>query len=73
MNAEDAEQLKVRNVDGDMAPLGAVVDIRDSTGPLTVTRSPVDGKPVDPKQDLLGAWCRELLPNRNERSHPRIT
>src|SRR6185295_220725 len=27
-----------RNADGDMAPLGAIVDIRDSTGPLTVTR-----------------------------------
>jgi multidrug efflux pump len=38
VNAEDAKQLKVRNADGDMAPLGAVVDIRDSTGPLTVTR-----------------------------------
>jgi multidrug efflux pump subunit AcrB len=38
VNAEDAKQLKVRNADGDMAPLGAVVDIRDSSGPLTVTR-----------------------------------
>ena len=38
VNAEDAKQLKVRNADGDMAPLGAVVDIRDSAGPLTVTR-----------------------------------
>jgi multidrug efflux pump len=38
VDAEDAKQLKVRNADGDMAPLGAVVDIRDSAGPLTVTR-----------------------------------
>ncbi len=37
-NAETVEQMKVRNADGDMAPLGAVVDIRDSLGPLTVTR-----------------------------------
>ncbi|MBI3410731.1 MAG: efflux RND transporter permease subunit [Planctomycetes bacterium] len=38
VNAETLKQLKVRNADGDMAPLGSVVDIRDSTGPLTVTR-----------------------------------
>jgi multidrug efflux pump len=38
VNSDDAKQLKVRNVDGDMAPLGAVVDIRDTTGPLLVTR-----------------------------------
>ncbi|HEV3261666.1 MAG TPA: efflux RND transporter permease subunit, partial [Gemmataceae bacterium] len=37
-NAETVKQMKVRNADGDMAPLGAVVDIRDSGGPLTVTR-----------------------------------
>jgi hypothetical protein len=30
VDAEDAKQLKVRNADGDMAPLGAVVDIRCS-------------------------------------------
>src|SRR5262245_34575740 len=38
MDAETVKQLKVRNADGDMVPLGAVVDIRDSSGPLTVTR-----------------------------------
>jgi multidrug efflux pump len=32
------KQLKVRNADGDMVPLGAVADIRDHFGPLTVTR-----------------------------------
>src|SRR5438105_6993181 len=37
-SAEAVKQLKVRNADGDMAPLGAVVNIRDSGGPLTVTR-----------------------------------
>jgi multidrug efflux pump len=30
--------MNVRNADGDMVPLGAVVDIRDAVGPLTVTR-----------------------------------
>src|SRR5438105_6224799 len=37
-SAEAVKQLKVRNADGDMVPLGAVVDIHDSSGPLTVTR-----------------------------------
>lgn len=37
-SAETVKQLKVRNADGDMAPLGSVVDIKDSGGPLTVTR-----------------------------------
>jgi multidrug efflux pump len=37
-DAETVKQMKVRNADGDMVPLGAVVDIRDSTGPLSITR-----------------------------------
>jgi multidrug efflux pump len=37
-NVETIKQMKVRNADGDMVPLGSVVDIRDSGGPLTVTR-----------------------------------
>jgi multidrug efflux pump len=37
-DAETVKQLKVRNADGDMVPLGAVADIRDYNGPLTVTR-----------------------------------
>src|SRR5205807_3765174 len=32
-DVETVKQLKVRNADGDMVPLGAVVDIRDSVGP----------------------------------------
>jgi multidrug efflux pump len=31
-------QLKVRNADGDMVPLGSVINIRDSAGPVTITR-----------------------------------
>jgi multidrug efflux pump len=38
VDAESVKQLKVRNVDGDMVPLGSVIDIRDSAGPVTVTR-----------------------------------
>jgi multidrug efflux pump len=38
IDAETIKQLKVRNADGDMVPLGAVVNVRDSGGPLFVTR-----------------------------------
>jgi multidrug efflux pump len=38
VDAEALRQMKVRNADGDMVPLGAVVDVRDSAGPVTITR-----------------------------------
>jgi multidrug efflux pump len=38
VDAEIVKQLKVRNADGDMVPLGAVIDVRDSAGPVQVTR-----------------------------------
>jgi multidrug efflux pump len=38
VDAEAVRQLKVRNADGDMTPLGSVIDIRDSAGPVTITR-----------------------------------
>jgi multidrug efflux pump subunit AcrB len=37
-DAEVVKQLKVRNADGDMVPLGTVADVRDSAGPVQVTR-----------------------------------
>src|SRR4030095_7068717 len=37
-DAEAVEQLKVRNADGDMVPLGAVAEVRDSAGPVQITR-----------------------------------
>jgi multidrug efflux pump len=37
-NIETIKQMKVRNADGDMVPLGSVVDIHDWGGPLTVIR-----------------------------------
>jgi multidrug efflux pump subunit AcrB len=37
-DAESVKQMKVRNIAGEMVPLGAVVDVRDIGGPLTVTR-----------------------------------
>ncbi len=38
VDAETVKQLKVRNADGDMVPLGSVVDLRDSLGPVQITR-----------------------------------
>ena len=38
VNAENVKQLKVRNADGDMVPLGAVAEVRDSAGPFQITR-----------------------------------
>jgi multidrug efflux pump len=37
-DAEAVKQFKVRNSDGDMVPLGAVAEIRDSAGPVQITR-----------------------------------
>jgi multidrug efflux pump len=37
-DAEVVKQLKVRNADGDMVPLGAVADVRESAGPVQITR-----------------------------------
>ncbi|HEY4233318.1 MAG TPA: efflux RND transporter permease subunit, partial [Lacipirellulaceae bacterium] len=37
-DAESVKQLKCRNADGEMVPLGSVADIRDSSGPLVITR-----------------------------------
>jgi multidrug efflux pump len=38
VDAEIVKQLKVRNADGGMVPLGAVIDIRDVGGPVAITR-----------------------------------
>jgi multidrug efflux pump len=37
-DAATLKQLKVRNADGDMVPLGAVINVRDSVGPTQVVR-----------------------------------
>jgi multidrug efflux pump len=38
VDAEGVRQLKIRNADGDMVPLGAVADVRDAAGPVQITR-----------------------------------
>ena len=37
-DAQTVMQFKVRNADGDMVPLGAVAEVRDSAGPVQITR-----------------------------------
>jgi multidrug efflux pump len=37
-DAETVRQLKVRNADGNMVPLGAVAEVRESSGPVQITR-----------------------------------
>ena len=50
-DAETVKQLKVRNADGDMVPLGAVVDVRESAGPVTITRYN-----MLPAATITGSW-----------------
>jgi multidrug efflux pump len=38
VDADTVRQLKVRNADGDMVPLGSVAEVRDSFGPVQITR-----------------------------------
>src|SRR5439155_23698830 len=38
VDADIVRQLKVRNADGDVVPLGAVAEVRDSVGPVQITR-----------------------------------
>jgi multidrug efflux pump len=51
VDAETVKQLKVRNADGDMVPLGAVVDVRESAGPVTITRYN-----MFPAATITGSW-----------------
>jgi multidrug efflux pump len=49
LRAEDVRKLRVRNKDGDMVPLGTLIDVTDINGPATVFRyntklaAPVNG------------------------------
>src|SRR6202011_3816690 len=51
-DAEAVRQLKVRNASGDVVPLGAVAEVRDSAGPVQITRynmfpaAPIHGAPL---------------------------
>ncbi|MEX0977284.1 MAG: efflux RND transporter permease subunit, partial [Pirellulales bacterium] len=51
LTVEGVKQLKVRNSAGDMIPLGTVAEIRDSTGPVLLTRYN-----MYPAAAINGAW-----------------
>jgi multidrug efflux pump len=51
VDAEALKKMKVRNADGDMAPLGSVIDVRESTGPVTITRYN-----MYPAATVTGSW-----------------
>jgi multidrug efflux pump len=51
IDAETVKQLKVRNADRDMVPLGAVLNIQESAGPVTITRYN-----MFPAATITGSW-----------------
>jgi multidrug efflux pump len=51
VDADTVRQLKVRNADGDMVPLGAVAEVRESSGPVTITRYN-----MFPAATITGSW-----------------
>ena len=51
VDAETVRHLKVRNADGDMVPLGAMAEVRDSAGPVTITRYN-----TFPAATITGSW-----------------
>src|SRR5262249_37500488 len=51
MDAETLKKMKARNADGDMVPLGSVVDVRDAAGPVTIT-----GYNMLPAATVTGSW-----------------
>jgi multidrug efflux pump len=51
VDAESVKQIKVRNADGDMVPLGSVIDVHDWAGPVTITRYN-----MFPAATVTGSW-----------------
>jgi multidrug efflux pump len=50
-DAEALKKMKVRNADGDMVPLGSVIDVREAAGPVTITRYN-----MFPAATITGSW-----------------
>jgi hydrophobe/amphiphile efflux-1 (HAE1) family protein len=72
--ADDIAQLKVRNADGAMVPLGSVVQVKESHGPDQATRyngypaadingGPAPGYSSGQAQEAIEGLMREVLPN----------
>src|SRR5215470_16941380 len=51
VDADTVRQLKVRNGDGDMVPLGPVAEVRESSGPVNITRYN-----MFPAATITGSW-----------------
>jgi multidrug efflux pump len=51
VDAEALKQMKVRNGDGDMVPLGGVATVREASGPVTITRYN-----MFPAATVTGSW-----------------
>jgi multidrug efflux pump len=51
VDAEALKKMKVRNADGEMVPLGSVIDVREVTGPVTITRYN-----MFPAATITGSW-----------------
>ena len=47
---EDIELLKVRNSQGQMVPLGTVIDVRDTSGPVMIMRYNMYSATADQRQ-----------------------
>jgi len=73
-DVETIRQLKVRNAEGEMVPLGAVVEVRDSAGPVQVTRynmfpaaavtgTPLPGTSMGDALARMERLCRDLPRN----------
>jgi multidrug efflux pump len=50
-DAEALKKMKVRNADGDMVPLGSVIEVREAAGPVTITRYN-----TFPAATVTGSW-----------------
>jgi multidrug efflux pump len=68
VDAETVKQLKVRNDDGDMVPLGAVVDVRESAGPVTITRYN-----MFPAATITGSWLPSVSTGEVLRTMERLS
>jgi multidrug efflux pump len=52
IRVEDVKQLKVRNAEGEMVPLGTLAEVRDSSGPVLINRYN-----TYPAAAINGAWA----------------
>jgi len=71
---EDLQRIRVRNADGQMVPLGAVLDVKDTTGPETALRyngfraadlngEPAPGYSTGQAQAAMTGVLQEALPS----------